>query len=521
MCSCGLISYDDTESKDYPYLVALPVHITFDANHGSSETTSQDIPENIEYILTANSFDAPSGKTFTGWNTLANPTETTPGTAYDDGARITLGNDITLYAQWVDTEATPPIISGITTPTGCIKYGSEGNISVTAAPATDTEYNLTYQWYSNTTQTNSGGTAISGANALNYKIPAGQNAGTYYYYCVVTATRADNGKTAQTVSDLTTVTINKAASTSANVKANDIICDTTEQPLITVTGSASGGIMHYALSDTEPDSNSSAWKTDIPTAADAGTYTVWYKVVGDSNHNDTEPVSITVKISDATPAIQDANMTVSKGQTQTLEIKDSTGTGSREWSLDSSLEWVSLVKDSDGQATLTAAPDFEVAGGEYNCTVTVRNSDDNSSQAVITITVKSSVNDGDSEITEGTYTGKPASEDTTITDDGQSVTSTLTEFKSGSTTILATEIAITTESTDLTGIAGVKFNTVISIDVSIDIIDTDFKNYGYSLDITGLPDGLNLSGDIAKSDEIKSSFLHIFEITGTPAKSAD
>ncbi len=44
---------------------------------------------------------------------------------------------------------------------------------------------MTYQWYSNTTQSNSGGTPIDGATSST-NTPATSNAGTTYYYCVVT-----------------------------------------------------------------------------------------------------------------------------------------------------------------------------------------------------------------------------------------------------------------------------------------------------------------------------------------------
>lgn len=48
---------------------------------------------------------------------------------------------------------------------------------------------LSYQWYSNTTMTNSGGTLISGATSADYTPPTAV-AGTLYYYCVVTNTLA-------------------------------------------------------------------------------------------------------------------------------------------------------------------------------------------------------------------------------------------------------------------------------------------------------------------------------------------
>ena len=44
---------------------------------------------------------------------------------------------------------------------------------------------LTYQWYSNTSNSNSGGTLISGATSSSYT-PTTSSAGTTYYYCIIT-----------------------------------------------------------------------------------------------------------------------------------------------------------------------------------------------------------------------------------------------------------------------------------------------------------------------------------------------
>lgn len=44
---------------------------------------------------------------------------------------------------------------------------------------------MTYQWYANTTDSTTGGTAISGATQPSYTPPADE-VGTLYYYCVVT-----------------------------------------------------------------------------------------------------------------------------------------------------------------------------------------------------------------------------------------------------------------------------------------------------------------------------------------------
>mgnify|MGYP004647021679 CR=1 FL=1 len=57
-------------------------------------------------------------------------------------------------------------------------------------------------------------------------------------------------------------------------------------------GSTTGGTMQYKLDTGE-------YSTTIPTATDAGTYTVYYKVVGNATYNDTIEQSITVTIKQA------------------------------------------------------------------------------------------------------------------------------------------------------------------------------------------------------------------------------
>ncbi|MBO5618809.1 MAG: InlB B-repeat-containing protein [Paludibacteraceae bacterium] len=74
----------------------------------------------------------------------------------------------------------------------------------------------TYQWYSNTTATNTGGSEIAGANNATY-IPSTATAGTYYYYFVATnsAGSATSEVYTLTVNAVTTytVTLNPAGGT--------------------------------------------------------------------------------------------------------------------------------------------------------------------------------------------------------------------------------------------------------------------------------------------------------------------
>ena len=62
--------------------------------------------------------------------------------------------------------------------------------------------------------------------------------------------------------------------------------------------SVTGGELQYAFSE------DGTYSTSLPTATEAGTYSVYYKVVGDRNHNDTEPAKINVTVSKAVPSYQ-------------------------------------------------------------------------------------------------------------------------------------------------------------------------------------------------------------------------
>ena len=63
-----------------------------------------------------------------------------------------------------------------------------------------------------------------------------------------------------------------------------------EQALITAGSVTDYGTMQYSLTE------NGTYSQDIPTGTDAGTYTVWYRVIGDANHNDTAPASVAVSI---------------------------------------------------------------------------------------------------------------------------------------------------------------------------------------------------------------------------------
>src|SRR5690606_2165180 len=60
--------------------------------------------------------------------------------------------------------------------------------SITASVGTAYQNQVTYQWYSNTSYSNTGGTPISGATNKTYTLPANES-GIKYYYVVATRTK--------------------------------------------------------------------------------------------------------------------------------------------------------------------------------------------------------------------------------------------------------------------------------------------------------------------------------------------
>ena len=79
---------------------------------------------------------------------------------------------------------TQPVITVQPSSTPDTKCQSSQTFSALSVTATGT--NLTYQWYSNTTASTTGGTLISGATNASYT-PSTASVGTLYYYCIVSS----------------------------------------------------------------------------------------------------------------------------------------------------------------------------------------------------------------------------------------------------------------------------------------------------------------------------------------------
>jgi len=89
--------------------------LTFDANGGSGAMTPQIFTEGVAQPLNANTFTHDS-QFFENWNTVADGT----GAIYTDQQTITVSTNMTLYAQWANTNPCPATVtdaSGYSYPT--------------------------------------------------------------------------------------------------------------------------------------------------------------------------------------------------------------------------------------------------------------------------------------------------------------------------------------------------------------------------------------------------------------------
>jgi len=94
-----------------------------------------------------------------------------------------------------------------------------GNAVDLNVQATSGTGNLSYQWFSNTSNANTGGTAISGATQATYTPPTFSTVGTFYYYAVANYDGSGCGSVASNVATI-------------NVIADPVV---TTQPLLTQT----------------------------------------------------------------------------------------------------------------------------------------------------------------------------------------------------------------------------------------------------------------------------------------------
>ena len=117
------------------------------------------------------------------------------------------------------------------------------------------------------------------------------------YQAEWTFTPAEGYEEYATATGTVTIKVNKATPTFNAPTAQENLTYTGQEQALITAGSVTdyGSVtdhstMQYSLTE------NGTYSQNIPTGTDAGAYTVWYRVFGDANHNDTAPASVAVRI---------------------------------------------------------------------------------------------------------------------------------------------------------------------------------------------------------------------------------
>lgn len=137
-------------------------------------------------------------------------------------------------------------------------------------------------------------------------VPSGKNAGNYYVWYKVKGDENHNDAAPACV----TATIKKADSSPT---AKDLTYNGQAQELVKAGQSPAIKVV-YALGEDGQTAPTEGYSETIPTATNAGTHYVWYKVVGDLNYNDMAPVCLPVTIKQAAATVTANNITKNCGR---------------------------------------------------------------------------------------------------------------------------------------------------------------------------------------------------------------
>ena len=149
-----------------------------------------------------------------------------------------------------------------------------------------------------------------------------------------------------------TIKVNKATPTFTAPTAQENLTYTGQEQALITAGMTDHGTMQYSLTE------NGTYSQDIPTGTDAGAYTVWYRVIGDANHNDTAPASVAVRIGQKPLTIT--------GVTAASKLYDGTKNAGI-----TSVTFDNVILNRDTDYNVTASFDDASVGNGKNVTATV------------------------------------------------------------------------------------------------------------------------------------------------------
>lgn len=286
------------------------------------------------------------------------------GTAAGTGYRIRVVSSNPVVTGTDNTvNLTVQIPAAITTQPSTTVQNLCQSASATALSVAATGTTLTYQWYSNTTATNSGGTPV-GTSSASYT-PVTTTAGTLYYYCVVTA--ACGAPITSNVSGAVNVTaIPSAPSGTINVSANPS-CGAA-----TLTYSAPNANIYWQTTaigtlTTNPTTSS------YTSSATAGSYTIYVRELSGTCWSPATSVTFTV-VAPVNITAQPPNRVITDGNNTTFTVTATGTTPTYQWQVDTGGGFVDLVNGAPYSNVTTATLNITAAtitmnGYVYRCVV--------------------------------------------------------------------------------------------------------------------------------------------------------
>lgn len=255
------------------------------------------------------------------------------------------------------TGTTGCVAAAITTqPSTTVQNLCQGN-SATALSVTATGTTLSYQWYSNTTATTSGGTPV-GTNSNSYT-PVTTTAGTLYYYCVVSA--ACGASVTSNVSGAVNVTaIPSAPSGTINVSANPS-CGAA-----TLTYSAPNANIYWQTSATG-NLTTNPTTSSYTSSATAGSHTIYVRELNGTCWGPATSVTFTV-VAPVNITGQPTNQSATTGNTATFSVTASNAAG-YQWQINTGSGWSDIAGATTASYT-TPATTLAMNGYQYQVVIT-------------------------------------------------------------------------------------------------------------------------------------------------------
>ncbi len=191
----------------------LPQALSISINGGVSNPSFQWYSNTVNTITNATLIANASASTYTPTNAL-----TTGTTFYFCQVNFAANSACPTLVSNASTiiVASDPAVSNPSNANYCQNATSVTPLTVTASGGINTAY--LYQWYSNTNNSNIGGTPIAGANTSTY-VPLVNQVGTFYYYCEVA-----QGSGCAALSGVSTVVVGIAANINQQPTSSQNVC---------------------------------------------------------------------------------------------------------------------------------------------------------------------------------------------------------------------------------------------------------------------------------------------------------